>query len=348
MRSLKYAILAWFALSSVALADPIWGRGAAGLADDTALGTTSPLGGGGALSAGLTLTCTTCVTATSAFGTDNVLVRSDGTGRGTQATGLIVDDSNLLGLGLTPTHALTLPAASTGLAIYNVTGTERAVCAWVANVFTCGPEANGGTSRGFQLKTDAYGVLLGATAGANGMLLTGGNSSQFYITSGTSATGVRVVGNITTTATPVMQVAPNASLTGSTASQVALSVTGTFNQTSTATATALLLNPTFTAVGSGGGYFARGVDNATERFRVDSAGTPTFASGTAPPASGSTVACVKLSSTANLGFCVGDGAPTFSAAKGTLYSNTTGTTTTTRIYVNTDGGTTWTTITTGS
>ena len=34
------------------------------------------------------------VTAAGAFGTDNVLLRSDGTGRGTQATGIVVDDSD--------------------------------------------------------------------------------------------------------------------------------------------------------------------------------------------------------------------------------------------------------------
>ncbi len=38
---------------------------------------------------------------------------------------------------------------------------------------------------------------------------------------------------------------------------------------------------------------------------------------------------------------VGSGAPTLSAPKGSLYINVTATTTTTRLYVNTDGGTTW-------
>jgi len=40
-------------------------------------------------------------------------------------------------------------------------------------------------------------------------------------------------------------------------------------------------------------------------------------------------------------FLSGAGAPTLSAAKGTLYTRTDATTTTTRLYVNTDGGTTW-------
>jgi hypothetical protein len=43
--------------------------------------------------------------------------------------------------------------------------------------------------------------------------------------------------------------------------------------------------------------------------------------------------------------CAGTAAPTFSAKKGTLYINLTGSSTSTRLYVNTDGGTTWTNFT---
>jgi len=38
---------------------------------------------------------------------------------------------------------------------------------------------------------------------------------------------------------------------------------------------------------------------------------------------------------------IGSGAPTHQAPKGTLYVNTAAVTTTTRLYVNTDSGTTW-------
>lgn len=42
------------------------------------------------------------------------------------------------------------------------------------------------------------------------------------------------------------------------------------------------------------------------------------------------------------GIIRGNGAPTgLSAAKGTLYVNLTASTTTTRLYINTNGGTTW-------
>jgi len=79
---------------------------------------------------------------------------------------------------------------------------------------------------------------------------------------------------------------------------------------------------------------------------VTATGGATFYSGTAVPAGGTTGAGVKLSSTANLGVFFGSGAPTLSAAKGSLYLNTTGSGTTDRAYINTNGSTTWTALTT--
>lgn len=44
-------------------------------------------------------------------------------------------------------------------------------------------------------------------------------------------------------------------------------------------------------------------------------------------------------------FSAGTGAPTFTAPKGSVYSNITGSSASTRLYVNTDGATTWTNFT---
>ena len=77
-------------------------------------------------------------------------------------------------------------------------------------------------------------------------------------------------------------------------------------------------------------------------------GAVTSLSATAVAAGANTQAFIKASSTANLGIYFGTGAPGFSAAKGSLYTNTTATTTTTRLYVNTDGATTWTNLTTAA
>jgi hypothetical protein len=53
-------------------------------------------------------------------------------------------------------------------------------------------------------------------------------------------------------------------------------------------------------------------------------------------------------STAGFGIYFGSGAPTVSAAKGSLYLRSDGTTTNDRAYINTDGATTWTALTTAA
>jgi hypothetical protein len=47
-------------------------------------------------------------------------------------------------------------------------------------------------------------------------------------------------------------------------------------------------------------------------------------------------------------FSAGDGAPTYTAPKGSLYIRTDGSSTSTRMYINTDGATTWTAFTTAA
>lgn len=69
---------------------------------------------------------------------------------------------------------------------------------------------------------------------------------------------------------------------------------------------------------------------------------------TAIPAGGTAGAGLKFSSTANFGTFFGSGVPTLSAAKGSLYLRSDGSSTSTRMYVNTDGGTTWTNVVTAA
>lgn len=70
--------------------------------------------------------------------------------------------------------------------------------------------------------------------------------------------------------------------------------------------------------------------------------------GTAIPAGGITGAGMKLSATTNFGIFFGSGAPTLSAAQGSLYLRSDGAGVNSRLYVNTDGSTTWTSITSAS
>jgi len=71
-------------------------------------------------------------------------------------------------------------------------------------------------------------------------------------------------------------------------------------------------------------------------------------SATAVPAGGTTGAGYRMSSAPNLGIFFGSGVPTLSAAQGSLYIRTDGSSTSTRLYVNTNGTTGWTNVTTAT
>ena len=77
-------------------------------------------------------------------------------------------------------------------------------------------------------------------------------------------------------------------------------------------------------------------------------GGPIIASATAIPAGGSTGVGLNFSSTANFGVFFGSGAPTLSAAQGSLYIRSDGSATNNRAYINTNGSTTWTAVTTAA
>lgn len=81
---------------------------------------------------------------------------------------------------------------------------------------------------------------------------------------------------------------------------------------------------------------------ATTGASLSVTGAVTAFSGTAVAAGGTAGVGLMFSSTANFGLFAGTGAPTLSAGKGSIYVNTTAAATNTRMYINTDGGTTWT------
>lgn len=69
------------------------------------------------------------------------------------------------------------------------------------------------------------------------------------------------------------------------------------------------------------------------------------ASSVATPAGGSTSARLIFGTTSGFGIYYGSGAPSVSAAQGSLYLRSDGSSTSTRLYVNTDGATAWTNFT---
>lgn len=70
-------------------------------------------------------------------------------------------------------------------------------------------------------------------------------------------------------------------------------------------------------------------------------GTVTIQSAYAPVAGGGTSAAILCTSTAALGIYFGTGAPSFAAAKGSLYCKTDASTSATRLYIATDAAGTW-------
>lgn len=96
-------------------------------------------------------------------------------------------------------------------------------------------------------------------------------------------------------------------------------------------------------------YSVTGTGHASGAGVITAQGAPTFLSATAASISGgSTGVGIKMSTTANFGMFFGTGAPTLTAAKGSLYLRRDGTSTNNRAYINTDGGTTWTALTTAA
>lgn len=115
-----------------------------------------------------------------------------------------------------------------------------------------------------------------------------------------------------------------------------IQVNGTFRATGTATFDGSVVPGSVAATG------------AVSGTSVSTTGNVTAGSATAVAAGGSTSGAFLMSSTAALGVYVGSGAPTISAAQGSLYLRTDGSSVSTRLYVNTNGTTGWTNVTTAT
>lgn len=105
------------------------------------------------------------------------------------------------------------------------------------------------------------------------------------------------------------------------------------------------------AFGGASSSLTFGTSNAgtpTERLRIDALGVITARIGTAIPAGGTAGFGYCATSTANFGVFFGSGAPTLAAAKGSLYLRSDGSTVNDRMYVNTNGSTTWTSVVTSA
>lgn len=343
LTALVATLLAWVvAVPFGVLADPIQGQLptssalTAKVSTSTTITTTAPITGGGDLSTNRTFAISAASgaaagsmsaadftklsglgTGANAIGaassTDNALCRMDGTGGKTFQNSLVT---------LSDADLLTIPStAGAGLYILNNADplVERAEHSWASNIYSI--KTLGTTGRTFVVQA--------------------GTGASATFTSSTSTGSSTITGTVTTGAGPAVRLADGSNMTSSSLVQVVGKVDATAVQSSTAGYKGLQVVVTETSTGSGQKDLLSLETGAGVRSRVDNLGQPSFVSSTAPPANGAVTSCILVSSTSSLGFCWGAGAPTFSAAQGTLYTNTTGGAGA-RLYTNTSGSTTWT------
>lgn len=270
---------------------------------------------------------------------DNAMVRWDGTtGRLVQnsANGPFATDAGLLGVNTAaPTHGVTIGStqAATALAVYNTSDQ-------VTNYTRVSLKFNAGIA---ELRTERLGTGLGASlvvANTSGIGVTYGTNGIITTTASIgSSTGASGIGFVFTNS--------GSTFNASSSTQKGMHYSATVNQTGTAAFDGLEVDVTVSGSGSGGARLLNLKNGGTSQFNVSSAGavtalgTPTVASATAIPAGGTAGTGYKFSSTANFGVFFGSGAPSLSAAKGSLYLRSDGTTTNDRAYINTDGATAW-------
>jgi hypothetical protein len=202
-------------------------------------------------------------------------------------------------------------------------------------------------------------VVTGSTFTGNvtaGNLLTGGLvSATGNVTGGNLRTGglVSATGNVT----GGNLLSATLSLSGNVLS--AINTTANITTTANISVGNVLINGITTSTGNitGGNLRTSGQMSAAGNVTggnilssavVSAVGNATILSATAVPAGGTTGAGYKMSSTTNLGIFFGSGAPSLSAAQGSLYLRTDGSTTITRMYINTNGSTGWTNVVTSS
>jgi len=171
-----------------------------------------------------------------------------------------------------PTHSLTVGSTATGIALYNTTDQttnyERVRQYWSGNVFNVGTESGG---------TGSIRVLnIGA--------LTGGITTQYGV-------GIpRILNTASTSSSTTGPFISNTMASTASSGSVAMySITPTINQSSTAGYTALLINPTETATGSGAKNLIDAQVGSVSKFKVDNTGKITVPVGGAAAVAGTAV-----------------------------------------------------------
>jgi len=198
------------------------------------------------------------------------------------STAGIVSVVGAVGIGTAaPTHTLTLPSTSTGIALYNTadqtTNYERLRQYWGANTFTIQTE-KGGTGNNRNIK-----ILQGV--GASTFELTASSQNSYTEPSG-STYGFRVSGF----------------MYGSAGTTIGLQVSHSPNQSGTAGYTMLLINPTEITTGSGAKNLIDAQVGSVSKFLVNNAGSLTLADAATIAVGTTTGTKIGTATTQKLGF----------------------------------------------
>jgi len=174
---------------------------------------------------------------------------------------LTIDYNGLIGLGTTaPTHTLTLPSTSTGIALYNtadqVTNYERFLVNWSSNILVIGTEKGGtGSNRSIRLRTPSRVFDVVDSPGASGVY------QMLFSTANNTYTGLGITG----------------SGSGSSGIASAVRIFPTHAQSGTAGYNALWIDITETSTGSGVKRLISAQVGRVDKFVVDNAGNTTIA-----------------------------------------------------------------------
>lgn len=241
---------------------------------------------------------------------------------------------------VTAAGAIFQMAPAKTLAISNtmeLAGTDGATYTFPTSTATLARTSGANTFSGTQ--TFATVVLTGNATTAGTLIQTSASSAAFASgLNGNTNPVFRLVNNIASQATGI-SITGRAAAAGADITVLSSGTNEDLRLNAKGSGT-ISLNPT------GTGNIVLGT--AATGVSLSVTGAVTAFNATAVPAGGTTGSGFLFSSTANLGVFFGSGVPTLSAAQGSLYVRTDGSSSSTRIYVNSTGSTTWVAVTTAS
>lgn len=208
-------------------------------------------------------------------------------GQNDAAERIRINENGVMLGGADPTHTLTLSYAGTGMAIYNTSDQtanyERGLLTWASDTLTLATQKGGsGASRNI------------AVSSANDLYL--GGAGVTYI-GGNTAGNVSVMSGASNTQTTF-----EGTQTSSNSVQTPVRIVPTINQSGSAGYSALLINPTQSAVGSGPKLLIQAQTDGADKFTVEATGSIAVADGATLTVGATTGTKIGTATTQKIGF----------------------------------------------